>query len=254
MLLRAGASPSAVGTNGMAPISIACMARNTPGPVRAEIVDMLLQAGADPRATVGAPPGDDVENHSGGGGSRGGWRAGGKRVIHLAACIGVAEVIPLLVAAGEDPGRRVPAGVSGEELQAGAIAPPLFIAAAAGHVDAVQALVAAGADVEATLDWRDAEGKVWKGVEGSCGGTGSGGGSGASGRGGGDGGGGWRAGGGLTPLCVAVQEGHVGVVRELVAAGANTRVLCKGGRTLLKVAREGGMVEMEEVLLAAEVE
>ncbi len=139
--------------------------------------------------------------------------------------------------------------MSYEELYAGVPAPPLFMAAEKGHVGVVQALVAAGADVDATVGGRGANGKLPWGLEGSYCGTGGGGDSGGGGRRGGDGGGG---GDGLTPLCVAVQQGHVGVVRALVEAGADVRALCTGGRTLLRVARDGGMVEMEEVLLAAE--
>ncbi len=56
---------------------------------------------------------------------------------------------------------------------------------------------------------------------------------------------------GLTPLRFAVYEGHVDVVRALVAAGASTQVLDGDGRSLLQVARDGGMKEIEEVLLAA---
>ncbi len=141
----------------------------------------------------------------------------------------------------EDPG-RAPADVSYKELQAGVPMPPLCVAAAKGHVAAVQALVAAGADVEGTVGGSRAKGRLLRGLEGSWCGTGGG---------GADSGGGDR-GGGVTALCLAAQEGHVGVVRVLAAAGANTQVLCEDGRTLLQVAREGGMVEMEEVLLAAE--
>ncbi len=237
VLLRAGASPTAACGLGMAPIGIACLAHNTPGPVRAEIVDLLLQAGADPRATLGAPPGDDVENHGGGGGSRGGWRTGGERVIHLAAHRGVAEVIPLLVAAGEDPG-RAPADVSLEEQQAGVPEPPLFTAAKMGHVGVVQALVAAGADVEATVGGvKGVEVRLVSGFDSSRGGSGS-----APGL---------RI--AATPLCFAVENGHVGVVRALVAAGADVRQW-HGGRSLLQAARDTGMKEIEEVLLVAEAQ
>ncbi len=245
-LLQAGASPTrtAVPGRGLTPIGIACAADDTPGPVRAAIVHLLLQAGADPRAVKGSQPAEFSRTGSAGAGySNGG--SGGPRAIDLAAHFGAAEVIPVLVAAGEDPG-RAPADVSYEELEAGVPAPLLSIAAAKGYVDAVLALVAAGADVDATVGGRGAKGKLSRWVAGSCGGTNGGGG----GRGGGGGGGG-RGGGGVTALCAAVQEGHVGVVRVLAAAGASTQVLCEDGRTPLQVARDEGMVEMEEVLLAA---
>ncbi len=247
-LLQAGASPTAY-DNSPTPICVACAADDIPGPARAAIVHLLLQAGADPRVVLRPQPGESSRTGSvvsgytsGDGGSRGGREAGRLSVsaIDLAARYGAAEVIPVLVAAGEDPG-RAPADVSYEELQAGVVVPPpLFTAAVAGHVDAVQALVAAGADVEATVGGL-------QGLEGSYCGTGSKGGSGGGGRWGERGGGG-----GLTPLFVAAQLGHVDVVRALVAAGADTRVLYDDGTTLLQAAREGGMVEMEEVLLAAE--
>ncbi len=237
-LLQAGASPTAVYDNGLTPIGAACAADDTPGPVRAAIVHLLLQAGADPWVVDGLQPGSSSTGSvragypSGGGGSRGRRKAGWPSAIDLAAQHGAAEVIPVLVAAGEDPG-RAPADVSYKELQAGAAVPPLFAAAKAGHVGAVQALVAAGADVDATVGGSGAKDKLSRGLEGGAGGGGGG-------------------GGGVTALGVAVQEGHVDVVRALVAAGANVGVLCEDGRALLQVAREQGMVEMEEVLLAAE--
>ncbi len=295
-LLRAGASPTAVGGTGMTPIGIACSAEDIPGPVRAEIVDLLLQAGADPRVTEGPPPGESASAEagavgasrvaSGGGEASGGTasrgssgrrragrkgaspressrtgsvavntlnangasrgrqrRAGGPRAIELAARCGAAEVIPVLVAAGEDPG-RAPADVSLEELMAGAPVPPLFTAAGEGHVGAVQALLAAGADLEATAGGTKGLGaKVLGGLEGSWfGGAGGG-------EGGGEGGGGGPVGNGVTALCYAVHSGHVDVVRTLLAAGADTRV---HGAKLLAVAREKRMKEMEELLLAAQ--
>ncbi len=240
-LLQSGASPTAMGNMGMTPIGVACAADDIPGPVRAAIVHLLLQAGADPRVIDGSSLGGSPRTGSARaeywysssvGGSRGGRKAGRPSAIDIAALYGAAEVIPVLVAAGEDPG-RAPADVSYKELQAGVPMPPLFAAAMAGHVGVVQALVAAGADVEAAVGGREAKGKLSRGLEGGAGG----------------GGGGC---GGVTALCLAVQEGHVDAVRVLVAAGANTQVLCEDGRTLLQVAREQAMVEMEEVLLAAE--
>ncbi len=220
-LLQAGANPTAVYGNGPTPIAVACAAGDIPGPARAAIVHLLLQAGADPRVAYGPQPGEPSRARSGGaGGCRGGSR-GGPRAMDLAAETGAAEVIPVLVAAGEDPG-RAPADVSYEEVEAGARPPPLIMAAVRGHVGVIQALVAAGADVEATV-----------GADGS------------SGRGGG--------GGGIIALCVAVQQGHAGVVRVLAAAGADTRMLCDDGRTLVQVARDKGMAEVVE-LLAAEAE
>ncbi len=295
-LLRGGASPTAVGDMGMAPIGFMCakLDHDVPGPVRAEIVDLLLQAGADPRAVYGpqavessrieAVAVGDLRVASGGGASgRGASRGrrgrvgrkgasarksyrtglaavnsrnsggasggrqrsvGGPRAIELAVQYGIAEVIPVLVAAGEDPG-WAPADVSYEEVQAGAIPPLLIIAVVRGHVDVVQALVAAGADVDVKLGGMQGrhEGKLASGVEGGFGGS--------RGGGGGVGDGEWRASDGLTPLCVAVQQGQVDVVRVLVEAGADVRV---HGTTLLRAACYEGMEEMEEVLLAAGAE
>ncbi len=247
-LLRGGANPMAVsqGSTGRTPIGIMCggLERDLPGPVRAEIVRLLLQVGADPRVGgAGAPPGESSRtglvamNTLNSDGRSRQTAGGGPRPIELAVHNGIAEVIPLLVAAGEDPG-RAPADVSYEEVQAGAIPPLLIMAAMKGHVGVVQALVAAGADVEVTRG----------GMQGLQEGRAGGGWGGGGGSGFGFGDGEWRIGDGLTPLCVAVQQGHVGVVRALVAAGADTQV---HGKTLLQLAQRKGFSEIEEVLLAA---
>lgn len=68
---------------------------------------------------------------------------------------------------------------------------------------------------------------------------------GACGGGRGSGGCGWSSVGGITALHLVVLYKHVGVVRAMVAARADTQV---HGATLL---REEGMVEMEQMLLAA---
>ncbi len=83
-----------------------------------------------------------------------------------------------------------------------------------GHVGVVRALAAAGADVDVTLGGMQGrqEGTLAGGLEGGFGG--------GWGGGGGVGDGEWRASDDLTPLCVAVQDGRVGIVRELLAAGA----------------------------------
>ncbi len=244
-LLRGGANPMAVsqGSKGRTLIGIMCggLGSDLPGPVRAEIVDLLLQAGADPRVGgAGAPPGESSRTGSvamntlnGDGGGRQ-TAGGGPRPIELAVYNGIAEVIPLLVAAGEDPGRAPAGGMSFEEYQAGAIPPLLIMAAMKGHVGVVQALVTAGADMEVTLG----------GTQGRQEGRAGGGWGGGFGFGDGE----WRIGDGLTPLCVAVQQGHVGIVRVLVEAGADTQV---HGTTLMQMARYKGFFEIEEVLLAA---
>ncbi len=180
-LLQAGASPTVADGMGVTPIGLACASPRIPGQVRAAIVHLLLQAGADPRVAIqgpqpaGADPRFTVQEPqppcpgltgsgypSGSETSRGRPKAGETTAIDLAAECGAAEVIPVLVAAGEDPG-RAPADVSYEELRAGVPAPPMFSAARKGHVDVVQALVAAGADVDATVGGSGTKGDLSEG-------------------------------------------------------------------------------------------
>ena len=56
---------------------------------------------------------------------------------------------------------------------------------------------------------------------------------------------------GFTSLLIASQEGHLDVVRELLARGANANTAANSGDTPLIQASWGGHVEIVRALLAA---
>ena len=113
-LIADGADVNAAQGDGMTALHWAASNRD-PGLARA-----LLEAGAD----VGA-----------------GTRIGHYTPLHVAAQAGAGEVVEILLGAGAGPEKPITAGGG---------ARPLHLAAASGDVRAVAALVAAGADVDAT--------------------------------------------------------------------------------------------------------
>jgi ankyrin repeat protein len=99
----------------------------------AAIVDLLIDAGADARASnrYGITP------------------------LHIAASLGTAPLVERLLKAGADPNTPTPEGET-----------PLMAAARSGVVPAVKALLAAGADVPAKESWRGQDALMWAAAEG----------------------------------------------------------------------------------------
>lgn len=112
-LVRAGADVSAVNRYGSSVLAEA--ARNG----SAAVVKLLLEAGADANARL----------------------QGGETVLMLAARSGSVEAVKALVAHGADPNQRERLGQTA-----------LMWAAAEGHADVVRTLIRAGADMNARLD------------------------------------------------------------------------------------------------------
>ena len=112
LLMQSGADVGAANRYGVTPISLAATNRN------ADVVRLLLDAGADANATL----------------------SGGETVLMTAARAGSAEAITALLARGADPNAR-------ERRDQTA----LMWAAAEGHASVVDALIGAGADVHASL-------------------------------------------------------------------------------------------------------
>jgi uncharacterized protein len=113
LLLRAGANVNAVNRYGVAPLAQACMNGNGP------IVKLLLEAGADANATM----------------------KGGESVLMLAARSGNPDAVKRLLARGANPKARERLGQTA-----------LMWAAAEGHTAVVRALMEAGAEIDATVD------------------------------------------------------------------------------------------------------
>src|SRR5262245_7809284 len=113
LLLHAGANVNAVNRYGVPPLAQACTNGN------AAIVKLLLQAGADANATM----------------------KGGESVLMLAARSGNVEAVKALLARDAKTQARERLGQTA-----------LMWAAAEGHTAVVRALIDAGADVDATVD------------------------------------------------------------------------------------------------------
>ncbi|MDA1372628.1 MAG: ankyrin repeat domain-containing protein [Proteobacteria bacterium] len=111
-LLNAGASVNAVNRYGVLPLALAAINGNE------SIVQLLLDAGADPSKTM----------------------AGGESMLMIAARAGSLQAVQALLAAGADPNAQ-------EQREQTA----LMWAAAEGHAPVVQALINAGGDINATL-------------------------------------------------------------------------------------------------------
>ena len=112
LLVRAGADVDAANRYGVSPLSLAATNGN------AGLVSLLLDAGADPDASL----------------------RGGETVLMTAARTGSLAAVTALLAEGADPDAR-------EARDQNA----LMWAAAEGHTPIVEALIAAGADVQASL-------------------------------------------------------------------------------------------------------
>lgn len=112
LLVRAGADVNAETAYGIPPLSLAATNANS------NIVSLLLEAGANPKMAL----------------------RGGETVLMTAARTGNAAAVRSLLAKGADPNAR-------EQREQTA----LMWAAAEGHVEVVDALLAAGADVHAKL-------------------------------------------------------------------------------------------------------
>ena len=113
LLVKAGANVNALNRYGVPPLAEACTNGN------AAIVKLLLEAGADANATM----------------------KGGETVLMLAARAGNAEAVKALLARDASTKSRERMGQTA-----------LMWAAAEGHTDVVRELIAAGADINAKLD------------------------------------------------------------------------------------------------------
>ncbi|MBM64198.1 MAG: hypothetical protein CL484_14710 [Acidobacteria bacterium] len=113
LLVKSGANVNAGNDYGVTPLSLAATNAN------ATVVNLLLDAGADAKATL----------------------RGGETVLMTAARTGSVEVVTALLTEGVDPNGR-----EGNNQTA------LMWASAEGHLPVVEALVQAGADVHASLN------------------------------------------------------------------------------------------------------
>src|SRR5918995_4896774 len=178
-LLRAGAKPHPENRQGVTPIALACESGS------AAIVDRLLEAGVSANAT--GPYGETA--------------------LHTCAHAGNTAAARVLIAAGAsiDPGDSW----RGQT--------PLMWAAAEGHPETMQALIDAGADVDARstiVEWarqRTSEPRDK-----------------------------WLAPGGWTPLLLAARESCVTCVDVLAAAGADLNVVDPERHTSLIIALTNG--------------
>ena len=57
---------------------------------------------------------------------------------------------------------------------------------------------------------------------------------------------------GATALYLASQNGHTGIVKSLLAAGADVNSKTRAGATALAIAKQRGHAEVVKVLLASE--
>lgn len=228
LLLTAGASAKAANKYGVTPLSLAC----TNG--SAVMIGKLIGAGADPNSTL--PEGETA--------------------LMTASRTGKLDAVQVLLKRGAD--------VNAKETWRGQTA--LMWAAAEGHVEVVQALLRAGADMHARSkapparvnpyeapsvapkatatdktatiaigappdDKPDADGKPAP-----------------SGRSGGSGRGAAKAA-DFTPLLFAVRNGHIPVVKALLAAGADPNETLGDGTSALVLAAMNARYELGVVLL-----
>jgi ankyrin repeat protein len=168
---------------GVKPLSLACVTGNT------ELVELLLQAGADPNTEL--PGGETALMTACRTGQPGPVKAllsrkanvnakerNGQTAIMWAAADGHAEVVQLLIQAGADFRAALPSGFT-----------PLCFAARDGRREVVQTLLKAGADVNEVMQPQRAGGKNPRK--------------------------------GTSPLLLAVESGHFELAMDLVKAGAD---------------------------------
>ena len=168
-LVRAGALVDAANAYGVTPLSLAC----TNG--SAAMIEMLLQAGADPNG-----------------------RANGQPALMVAANTGRVDAARALLAHGADVNATEPLKSQ----------TALMWAVAEGHTDVVRLLIGHGANVHARSDS------------------------------------------GFTPLMFAAREEHgLDVARLLIASGANVHDTALDGNSVLLVATVRGHPELVEFLL-----
>ena len=192
LLVRSGAGADAANRYGVRPLSLAATNAN------AEIVALLLEAGADANASL----------------------LGGETVLMTAARTGSREAVDALLAHGADPGARERRGQTalmwaaaeghlgivhalveaGADVDASLVSgfTPLFFAVREGHIDVVHALLGAGVDVNAVLQ------RVKDGPDEAV--------NNASYR---------PVDDGMSPLLLAVRNGHFELAVALIKAGAD---------------------------------
>ena len=224
LLLTAGANAKTANKYGVTPLSLAC----TNG--SAVMIEKLLAAGADPNSA--SPEGETA--------------------LMTASRTGKLDAVQVLMKAG--------ANVNAKELWRGQTA--LMWAAAEGHVEVVDALLKAGADFHArskapparinpyetskstaTSDIAPAENKPPADDKAPADKT-------AAGRRGGAGGRGSAARPtDFTPFLFAVRNGHIPVVKALLAAGADPNEALADGTSALVLAAMNARYELGVVLL-----
>jgi ankyrin repeat protein len=198
LLVRSGAAVNAANRYGVPPLALACANGN------AEVVKVLLDAGADPNTS--AKGGETVLMMAARSGNveavtallvRGARQDArerrGQTALMWAAAEGHAAVVRALIAAGAELTVTLDSGFT-----------PFLFAVRAGHIDVVRAFLEAGVDVNAPL--RRREGAPGSPVDSAL----------------------YKAGRAMSPLLIAVQNGHFELAIALVAAGANPNDLQSG--------------------------
>ena len=192
LLVRAGAEVNAENRYGVPPLSLAATNRNAP------LVTLLLDAGADANAVLqggetvlmtAARTGSlkAVEALLGNGADANALELRGQTALMWAAAEGHSDVVGTLVEAGADINARLKSGFT-----------PIFFAVRGGHIDVVHTLLAAGVDVDEVLQ------RIKDGPDETV--------NNASYR---------PVDDGMSPLLMAVRNGHFELAVTLVKAGAD---------------------------------